>query len=316
MTAPKISVLLPVRDGERFLAETLESLRAQSLGDFELLAIDDGSGDRTAEILREAAARDPRLQVVGQGREGISAALNRGLALAKGELVARIDADDIARPSRFATQLAFLAAHPEVAAVGSDYEEIDAAGRTLRRVSLPAAPAEVRAWLPRSNCLAHPAVTMRRAAVLALGGYRRAFGRAQDYDLWLRLLDRWELANIAEPLLAYRRHATAASALGVAEQTFAELAARLAWERRAAGLPEGIDEARAIDRETLLAMGVSPAAVDRQLVKRFMAAARIAHRIGDRARAEALCREAAAFVPRGDLAARFDYGWRRFKMRR
>lgn len=316
MTAPKISVLLPVRDGERFLAATLESLRAQSLGDFELLAIDDGSGDRTAEILRVAAARDPRLQVVGQGREGISAALNRGLSLAKGELVARIDADDIARPSRFATQLAFLAAHSEVAAVGSDYEEIDAAGRTLRRVSLPAAPAEVRAWLPRSNCLAHPAVMMRRAAVLALGGYRRAFGRAQDYDLWLRLLDRWELANIPEPLLAYRRHEAAASALGVAEQTFAELAAQRAYERRAAGLPEGIDEARPIDRETLLAMGVSPAAVARQLVKRFMAAARIAHRIGDRGRAEALSREAAAFVPRGDLAARLDYGWRRFKMRR
>jgi glycosyltransferase involved in cell wall biosynthesis len=315
MASPLISVLMPVRDGERFLAAALESLAGQTLPDFEAILVDDGSSDATPAMLEAAARRDPRFRVDRQPSAGIAAALDRAIALARGRYFARLDADDLARPERFRRQAAFLDANPGVLAVGSAYEEIDAGGAAIRTVRPPVDPARVRATLPRANCIAHPTVMMRAEAVKAAGGYRRAFEGAEDYDLWLRLLDVGELANLPEPLTGYRRHGDAAMLRRVRRSALAELAARRAYERRRRGMAELLDGAAALDRADLVRMGLGEAAIDRHLVKRFTAAARDAARAGQRATAESLIAEAAAALgPAAGLRGRLDFLWRRRKV--
>ena len=235
---PRVSVVLPVYNGEPFLADALESILAQSFRDFELIAIDDGSRDASGEILDRLAARDDRVRVVHQTNAGIVAALNRGLALARGELIARMDADDLAHPERFARQVVFLDAHAEIAVVGCAVTLIDRVGNRIRDVEYPLASEAVAAFLACGSPLAHPAVMMRRAAVLAAGGYREAYLHAEDYDLWLRMAERYRIANLPDRLLRYRQHATEQSLVHSVEQ---RLATRIAWfaaRCRRAGRPD------------------------------------------------------------------------------
>jgi glycosyltransferase involved in cell wall biosynthesis len=124
--APRVTVLLPVHDAERYLAEAVESILAQSFGDFELLAIDDGSRDGSAAILDAYARRDARVRVVRRPHEGLIATLNEGLALARGELVARMDADDVALPQRLERQAERLDRDPGLLCIGGAFEVIDA----------------------------------------------------------------------------------------------------------------------------------------------------------------------------------------------
>jgi glycosyltransferase involved in cell wall biosynthesis len=135
--APRVTVLLPVHDAERFLAEAVESVLAQSFRDFELLAIDDGSRDASAEILGDFARRDRRVRVVHRPHQGLIATLNDGLALARGELIARMDADDVALPRRLELQLARLDREPSLVCIGGAFEVIDARGRRIDSVRHP-----------------------------------------------------------------------------------------------------------------------------------------------------------------------------------
>ena len=151
MLSPSLSVVMAVYNGERWLAETLASLSSQTFGDFEIVAIDDGSTDGSAAILAEAAARDARYRIITQANRGLVASLNRGLAESRAPLVARIDADDVAEPERFARQVAFLQAHPEVAALGSAIRIIgpDGASAACRPI-----PAVRRRWPMRCSAAA------------------------------------------------------------------------------------------------------------------------------------------------------------------
>src|SRR5437868_6051181 len=123
--SPQVSVLMPVRDGERWLSTAIDSVLRQTLTDFELIVIDDGSVDRTPAILHSHATRDRRIRIVKLDRQGVASALNRGLAEARAALVARIDADDLCAPNRLAKQAEFLARRPEIALLGSWAEVID-----------------------------------------------------------------------------------------------------------------------------------------------------------------------------------------------
>lgn len=204
---PRISVLLPVYNAERYVAEAVASILAQTRGDFELLVIDDGSTDRSPEILAEFARRDPRVRFQRQENAGYLQALNRMLAEAQGEYVARMDADDVALPERFARQAAFLQQHPEYVVVGSAVANIDEDGDEFCIQPLPQDHAELEAGLLRGRCgICHPAAMIRRDALLAVGGYRQECYGAEDQDLWLRLSERGRLANLPEVLLKYRVH--------------------------------------------------------------------------------------------------------------
>ncbi len=238
MSTPSVSVVMAVYNGERWLAETLASLAGQTFGDFEIVAIDDGSTDGSTAILAEAAARDVRYRVITQANRGLVASLNRGLAEARAPLVARIDADDIAEPERFARQVAFLEAHPQVAVLGSAIRIIGEDGVFGRLQSYPRGPAAVAADMLHGCALAHPSVMMRREAVLAAGGYREAFRHAEDYDLWLRLGERHGLDNLPEPLLRYRQHGTSVSFRNRQQQALATFVARYCAYARRSGKPD------------------------------------------------------------------------------
>jgi hypothetical protein len=240
----RVTVLMAVRDGARFLRPALDGLMAQTLADFELIVVDDGSTDASAAIVR--SYRDPRIVFIETGRRlGQTRALNRGLALATGTYVARQDADDVSAPERLARQAAFLESHPEVALVGCWYRVIDAEGRTTAERELPCADLDLR-WALLFFCpFVHSAVMFRRAVIPdRLGLYDERFAYSQDYELWLRVARGCRVANLPETLVGYRRHdasMTAAEPIVAGEGArlrASNLARLLAW-------PEGRSELHA-----------------------------------------------------------------------
>ena len=256
--APRVSVVLPVYNGGAFLAQALDSVLAQTLRDFELIAIDDGSTDASGGILDRTAQADNRVTVVRQTNAGIIAALNRGIALARGEFIARMDADDVCHPERLARQVAFLDARPEIAVVGCAVTLIDEAGKRIREVEYPETPEAVAAFLDTGAPLAHPTVMMRRAAVLAVAGYRDAYKHAEDYDLWLRMAERYRMANLPERLLLYRQHASKHSFAYAVEQRFATRVALAAARCRRAGKPDPTDGLPALTPQDIDRFDLTP----------------------------------------------------------
>lgn len=201
----KCSVLLPVYNGGPPLREAIDSILAQDEADFELLIIDDGSTDDSPAVIASYAGRDRRIRVMVHPRNaGLAATLNEGLREARAPLVARMDGDDAALPQRLSTQIRFLATRPRVAVAGSFVYHMGRTPERDRLVQLPVEHREIVETLPKSNCLYHPSVMLRREAILELGGYRSDFHNSEDYDLWLRASRRTELANIPVPLLRYR----------------------------------------------------------------------------------------------------------------
>ena len=202
MGVPRVSIVMAVHDGARWLREAVDSALGQTLDDLELIVVDDGSTDATAEIL--ASYGDRRLSVVRQPRAGLTRSLNRGLRVAAAPLVARLDADDVALPERLARQVAFLDAHPEVGVLGTGCREIGAGGEPRGVYAPPADDAAIRRALIRRNPFVHSSVVMRRRAVEEVGGYDETVAVAQDYELWLRLSRVTRLANLPEPLVLRR----------------------------------------------------------------------------------------------------------------
>ncbi len=197
-----VTVLMPVYNARRYLLAALRSILSQDFKDFELLVVNDGSTDGSEGLL--TVVNDPRVRILHQEHGGIVSALNRGLAEARGELIARMDADDIAVPRRLGLQARFMDANPDVHLLGSRFVYIDARGRTLYSPNWPTKDAEIRRTLPVFNCFTHPTVMFRKASVLALGGYRQELQYQEDYDLWLRLIEQRSAAQLEDMLLYYR----------------------------------------------------------------------------------------------------------------
>jgi glycosyltransferase involved in cell wall biosynthesis len=286
MTPPAVSVVMPVHNGAGFLTAAIDSILAQSFTDFEFIIVDDGSDDATPEILARFAASDSRIHVTRQHRAGVANALNRGLAASSGSFIARIDADDIARPSRLARQLELLQAQPNVAVLGTAYELIDLQGATHGIRQMPTSAAEIHAGLLHGNYIAHPTVMMRRDAVVAAGGYRPAFVSCEDYDLWLRLSESHELLNLDAPLLLYRMHPGQSAWRDADQRILAEVGAvACAWRRRAGAADPAIGVSH-ITRDFLSRIDVPEHAIRAEILRRSIGAARdaLANRHRDAAR--------------------------------
>ncbi|AVT82855.1 glycosyltransferase family 2 protein [Rhodopseudomonas palustris] len=234
---PKVSVIMPVRDGERWVAEAIRSVQNQTFRDFELLVIDDGSADATPAILADAAAADSRIAVLTQHRNGLVAGLNRGLSAARAPLIARLDADDIALPDRLARQVDYMAAHPDVVLLGGWATIIDENGQPKGREMRPS-PNDLRATLMNKSPFIHPTVMLRAEAARRVGGYHAAFEAGEDYDFWLRLADIGELAILPELLIRYREHSSSVTRTRQLRQIYSARLAKLAAAARRAGQPD------------------------------------------------------------------------------
>ena len=204
---PTVSVLMAVFNGSLYLRPAVESILAQTFTDFEFIAIDDGSTDETAKVLRYYAAKDSRIRVVSRPNKGLTATLNEGVNLARGEFLARIDADDVAMPQRFELQVKYLREHPDTVLLGSRVVLIDPDGLPIRTACTETTHEQIdHAHLNRGWPVVHPAVMMRTDAVRKVGAYRNEYDTLEDLDLFLRLAEVGQLANLPEVLLRYRQH--------------------------------------------------------------------------------------------------------------
>ena len=216
---PAVTVLMPVYNAERYVAQTVESILSQTFRDFEFLIINDGSTDGSLEILRDYAGRDGRIRLVSRPNTGYVAALNEGLELARADLIARIDADDLSHPRRLELQVARMRGEPELVALGSNAYAIDGHGRMLGDYDVPPTHEEIESnHLRGSSSIHHPAVMLRREAVKRVGGYRKELMPCEDFDLWLRLGEVGRLANLPAKLLTKRLMPGSAVASNLAKQ--------------------------------------------------------------------------------------------------
>ena len=237
-----IDVLIPAYNAAGTIESALRSIQAQTVRDIRMIVVDDGSTDETAAIVSRLAAADDRIELVRQPNGGIVDALNRGLAECRAPLVARFDADDISYPERFAMQVAFLDAHPDVVAVGNAVRHIDERGLPTGTVSTFDTPdtSDALAAPSREPYVCHPFLMVRRNAVVAAGGYHYAF-HAEDTDLYWRLQERGRLHNLPDVLGDYRMHSGSISSSSAVNgricALFSQLAG-LAAARRRAGAPD------------------------------------------------------------------------------
>jgi len=206
--APTVSVLMTCYDTARYVGEAVESVLGQTFGDFELIIVNDGSTDGSLEILRSYAKRDNRIRILTGPNVGIVASAIKGMAVARGEFVARLDSDDVALPTRLEKQVAYFREHPECVALGSRVLIVDPDGETLCEWGTLATHEEIdHAHMNAGGpALIHPACMFRRDEAIAVGGYNPAYDVLEDLDLFLRLAERGRIANLTEPLTKWRQH--------------------------------------------------------------------------------------------------------------
>lgn len=224
---PKVSVIMSVFNGEAYVKSAVQSIQKQSYNNFELIITNDGSTDNTAAIL--SRIDDPRVIIVNNPSNlGLTKSLNLALTHCRGVYVARMDADDISHPLRIEKQVAFLDAHPEYAMVGSSYYVVDNLGKTKSHVGVLTDSGAIKEGLKTQNWFGHGTVMMRKSALASVGGYDEQFVYAQDYDLWLKLSEKYEIANLEEPLYFWRNTKSAISNKNADEQ---QACARLAQKK-------------------------------------------------------------------------------------
>ncbi len=206
---PTISVLLPVYNSQRYIRAAVESVLDQTFGDFELLALDGGSTDRSLSILRKYEARDRRVRVIAREKLALAPSLNEMIAIARGRYLARMDSDDVSRAKRFEKQVAYLEAHPSCVAVGSRSVITDPQGMPICEYLNVLTHEEIDSahLLDLGGTqICHPAAMMRRDAVVQIGGYCEEYRYGEDLDLFLRLAEIGTLANLPEVLFERREH--------------------------------------------------------------------------------------------------------------
>jgi glycosyltransferase involved in cell wall biosynthesis len=256
MTDPTISVVMSVYNGKMFLRESINSILSQSFSDFEFIIIDDGSTDGSSELLDRYSHRDGRVRIIHQTNCGLSDALNRGASIAYGKYIARMDADDISMKDRLSRQVDVMEKHPEIGAIGGAIEIINSRDNILGVRRFPTGDHMIRTSLFNGTCaLCHPAVMMRTEVFLRAGGYRRVVVDAEDYDLWLRIAEHSEFANLKAPVLKYRSHLGQVSVQKFKRQALSALAARAAAEARRRGEVDPLDHAVEIDSSVFEQLG-------------------------------------------------------------
>ena len=199
---PRVSVVTSVYNGEAYVEECIDSILNQTFQDFEYIILNNGSTDRTAEILNHYT--DSRIHIIHQENLGISRSLNKGINLSKSELIARLDADDYALPQRLEKQIAFMEQHPKVVLCGSRFKELVGENFSPQKVQFVEQDKDIRKTISRFNPFSHSTTMIRKTAFTKIGGYNKNFEYSQDYDLWIRLLNVGEASILKEELVVAR----------------------------------------------------------------------------------------------------------------
>ena len=228
----KVTVIMPVYNCEKYLREAIDSILNQTFNDFEFLIINDGSIDSSRKII--LSYDDPRIRFIDNEKNiGITCSLNKGLQLAKGEYIARQDADDISFPERLEKQVVFLDTYENVGLVGSSPILIDADGNKIKMLKVRTDSKEIKESLFRTNQFIHGSVIFRNKCIEQIGSYREAVKFCEDYDLWLRISESWDVANIREPLYYLRINLNSISVVEkTGQERYALLARTLAEQRK------------------------------------------------------------------------------------
>lgn len=251
---PEVSVLMSVYNGERWLAESIESVLNQTFTDFEFLIVNDGSTDGSGEIINRYAEQDSRIHVFDKPNTGLADSLNYGIARAKGEWIARIDADDVCEPERLESQWGVVSTNPDLVFVGSGLVLIDAYGNRTAVHHYPTSHRRLVAHLTTARKFpVHSSVFFRAEAFRQVGGYRSRIRRSQDWDLWLRFSEVGKLTSTRKPLVHIRKHAAQIShEEGGTRQKVDSRVAIVSYWLRQRGLPDPVnsdDESFEIFRE-------------------------------------------------------------------
>jgi glycosyltransferase involved in cell wall biosynthesis len=203
MHTPPLSVILPAYNAERYIGQAIESVLGQDYRNFELIIADDGSKDQTLDRIRSFS--DSRIKIIeNETNIGLIATLNKCIAAAKGEFIARMDADDICMPGRFTKQIDYLKQHPEIGIVSSFMSVVGRESHVYAHRFT--SPDLVKAGLLFTNPLVHPAVVFRKSAIEGKELYSTKFLHAEDYGLWISLIKDVSFYVIPEALLAHRTH--------------------------------------------------------------------------------------------------------------
>lgn len=230
----EISVIMPIYNTGRYVAETIESILKQTFTDFEFIIINDGSIDSSLEILQHYAQLDSRIRLISRENRGYAKTLNEGLSLANAPLIATIDSDDVAFVDRLFLQVQFMEKHPEVVCVGGYFEIIDEAGRVITLLKVPLDNEQIQDSALKGHCpIPHSAAMYRKSNVDQSGGYNEEIKMAGDFELWLRLGETGLLANIPHPVVKYRMLSNSISGQNpiCQKQEFFN-ACQKAWNRR------------------------------------------------------------------------------------
>lgn len=243
-----VSVVMPVYNGERHITDAVNSILRQAYRDFEFIIVNDGSDDGTLRILENI--QDDRIILMSQENIGLTASLNKAIRIAKGAYIARQDADDLSEPNRLERQIEYLRRHRNIALVGSWCSQIDEDGEEIGRIQLLTDPHDIGRALPYENQFVHGSIMARTEALISVGLYREAFKFAQDYDLVLRMGERFELANIPESLYSHRHNSSMLSARYHHLQLAYSKLAQDMWKQRRRDGVDAVD--RGVDVSGLL----------------------------------------------------------------
>jgi glycosyltransferase involved in cell wall biosynthesis len=269
MQNPSISVVMVAWNVEHFLAEAIESILGQSFKDFEFIIIDYGSTDNSKTIIASYAARDSRILFREIPHCSLPQARNAACQLARGQYMAIMDADDTCPPDRLLSEIDFMERHPDVALLGGAAEWMNASGQTLFVHVNPTGHQEIMSAMVTGCALYHPTALLRKQAFTRVGGYRTAFHASHDYDLFLRVAELYECANLKQVLLKRRIHPHQLSLHKRAQQTLCKLAAQVSAFRRRSGRPDPFNSTEEITPEVLAQLGVTYARQQSEMASGF-----------------------------------------------
>lgn len=204
---PKVTILMSVFNGDQWLEESIQSILSQTFTNFEFIVINDGSKDRSLDIIKKHARKDNRIILIDKSNSGLADSLNYGISKARSDWIARIDSDDLSMPDRIQRQYAICKNKPNISLLGAGFIEIDSRGKMGRTFKYPTSHSQlVKRLSSERSVFPHSSAFFKKAIVQKVGGYRIRFKNCQDLDLWFRLSEYGNIGCISEPLVKIRQH--------------------------------------------------------------------------------------------------------------